>query len=487
MTATIDAELSSDAFSTTNLRVHTVKGHEEVGRLYELDIGFVSEKTDVDNPALDVGSLVGADVSLSFLHEGRVVRTFDGFVVTAEETTDRERDHLGYRIRLAPQAFRLTLTRTHQIFMEMSVPDIIRAKFEQHGLGNAIDFRLLDGYAAQEFVVQYDETDLDFVSRIAEHAGISFFFDTDDDGESIVFSDHADGFTEAANALPWSRTDRERGVYGLMASATVVPRLHVIRDYNYRTPALDVTGVKELDDGAGGGQVEYGSHVKTPEDAEALARVRTEEALSRKLTLAGESSILSLAAGTRVRIDGHPTHSDGALIVVRVTHDLATPRFLATEDASQGRYTNRFSAVPAETRYRPPRRTKRPRIFGVVTGIIQPGPGGSVGGSAQIDAHGRYIVQFHFDPSPGGSGSASKPVRMAQPFAGYDEGLHFPLKPGTEVLLAFIDGDPDRPIIVGALPNPETPSQVTSNNVHANRIKTATGVLIEFGKGRGVS
>src|SRR5262249_48145833 len=135
------------------------------------------------------------------------------------------------------------------------------------------------------------------------------------------------------------------------------------------------------------------------------------------------------------------------------------------------------TAIP----FRPPRITPKPTIAGVLSGVIEPHPDGEIGHYAEIDEHGRYTVRFFFDTSPLGARSRSSlPVRMAQPHAGPGYGMHFPLKPGIEVLVAFTEGDPDRPFIVGSVPNPITPSPVTRPNAIVNRIETATGVFIEM-------
>jgi type VI secretion system secreted protein VgrG len=140
-------------------------------------------------------------------------------------------------------------------------------------------------------------------------------------------------------------------------------------------------------------------------------------------------------------------------------------------------YRNSFRAIPASRAYRPPRITPRPRIHGLLSRVVK---SNAVGRRARIDPKGRYTVQFHFDTAAGGSAKASRPVRMAQPHAGPGYGMHFPVKPGTEVLLGFIDGDPDRPIIVGAIPNESAPSPVTASNAHVNQIRTVSGIVVEL-------
>jgi type VI secretion system secreted protein VgrG len=168
-------------------------------------------------------------------------------------------------------------------------------------------------------------------------------------------------------------------------------------------------------------------------------------------------------------------------LLVEVTHDAVMPGFFDTEKDQRFFYRNAFQAIPAGVAYRPPRRTPRPVISGVVTGIIQTGADGETGGIAQVDDQGRYLVQLHFDTAQHGQQKASHRVRMAQPFAGPSYGMHFPLRRGTEVLVAFTNGDPDRPVIVGALSNATSPSPVVASNATAHQIKSPSGAMFTFG------
>jgi type VI secretion system secreted protein VgrG len=146
-------------------------------------------------------------------------------------------------------------------------------------------------------------------------------------------------------------------------------------------------------------------------------------------------------------------------------------------------YANDFRAIPAATPFRPPRVAPRPRVDGVLTGIVEAADAASASKHAHLDDRGRYVVRLLFDPTPPGERPASRPLRMAQAHAGASFGIHFPLKPGVEVLVAFVDGDPDRPVIVGAVPNALTPSPVDARNPTLHRIKTGDGILIELSEG----
>jgi type VI secretion system secreted protein VgrG len=154
----------------------------------------------------------------------------------------------------------------------------------------------------------------------------------------------------------------------------------------------------------------------------------------------------------------------------------------ARSQSEEPGYTNAFRAIPADRTYRPPRVTPKPRISGLVTGIVDPGPAGPGAKYAQIDEHGRYLVRFLFDTTPPGERPVSRRVRMVQNHAGENYGTHFPLHPGVEVVVGFVDGDPDRPLIVGAVPNPMKPSPVTHAEAGLHRIRTSTGIMMEMGE-----
>jgi type VI secretion system secreted protein VgrG len=191
--------------------------------------------------------------------------------------------------------------------------------------------------------------------------------------------------------------------------------------------------------------------------------------------------VAALGAGTRFTLGDHPDLGDVALLVTEVRHD-ATLVVSGQGAGGEAGYTNTFRAIPADRTYRPPRTTPRPRISGLVTGIVDPGPAGPDARGAQLDDQGRYRVRFLFDTTPVGERAASRPVRMLQSHVGENYGTHFPLKPGVEVAIAFIDGDPDRPLIVGAVPNPIKPSPVTNANPNVHRIRTSTGITLDIGE-----
>jgi type VI secretion system secreted protein VgrG len=227
--------------------------------------------------------------------------------------------------------------------------------------------------------------------------------------------------------------------------------------------------------------VEYGTHAKTSDEAKTLAEVRAQERLAGQLVYTGRSGVPALSAGTRVTIANHPDKGSLELLITEAEHE-ARQIVSARSQTEEPGYANTFRAIPALRTYRPPRITPKPRIAGLVTGIIDPGEAGRGARYAQIDEQGRYLVRFLFDTTPPGERPASGRVRMVQNHAGEGYGTHFPLHPGVEVVIGFIDGDPDRPLIVGAVPNPIKPSPVTRAEAGLHRIRTSTGITMEMGE-----
>jgi type VI secretion system secreted protein VgrG len=381
--------------------------------------------------------------------------------------------------------WRLTLVEMFEIHQRLDLAGLIAKKLNLVQLLDGADYEigLLSSYEPREFVFQYGESDFDFVARHAEHLGVSFIFEHRD-VDRVVFVDTADGFPAASgDALEFGDSGHGHGVFSIEHVRTPIQRMYVSRDFNYRQPLEELHGEFELSAGFGGGRIEYGGHFKTKRGAARFAKIRAEEQLAKKDVYVCRSNAMRATAGSTFTISGHNTDLP-KLLVTEVRHRME----LTTHGGGDGTeigYQNEFFAIDASLTYRPPRRTAIPRIDGVLTGIIESSPN-RVERYALLDEQGRYSVRFAFDTAAlGASEKPSHRIRMLQPHAGPGYGIHFPLKPGTEVFVAFSNGDPDRPIIVGAAPNPATLTPVTESEGTMNRIKTESGVLIEIQDGFG--
>lgn len=471
----VEARLESDAFSCESVQIHKLSGREAISRLFAFDLEIVS--TSSDEPA--AADMAGAEVSIVLHRGGEERRKIHGMVAEVNEMFETEVAHRSYRLRVVPRAFRLTLVELQDIYMDLSVPEIIRYKLELLGFtDDDFEFRLLESYPQLELVVQYKETDLAFISRIAEHLGISFFFEHQSGADKIIFTDgHGFPLVSGREAIAFRGRGEARDIFSIEGRTTLIPKSYVLQDYNYRTPRLDLTAVCESAWGYGGGVVELGAHFKTPDDGARLAKIRAEEREARRFVYTAKSEVCEIAAGNRFTLTEHARLEGTEFLVTEIEHSLVQP-VLIHGGAEDAHYENTFQAIDAALAFRPPRITPKPKIHGVITGIVEQEPDAAFGNYARIDEQGRYTVKFLFDTAPPGQRKASRPIRMLQAHTGPDYGIHFPLKPGTEVLLTFIDGDPDRPLIVGAAPNPATPSPVTRSNSLENVIKTASGILV---------
>ncbi len=472
------ARLEGDCFEDADVRVRTVRGVEAISQLFRFDVEVV-----VASGEPDVAAWEGAGATLCFDVDGQETRSISGEIVEVDDNLNDEARVV--RLALVPRAHRLTLVRTQEIFMGLSVPDLLRKKLGRVGLSesSAVEMALRDDYPALEFVVQYKESDLAFVQRIAEHAGVSYFFDPSAE-DKIVFTDHPHGFRalDGFASLPFRPRGDRTDVFELSSRRQRIPRLFAQQDYNYRTPLVDLTGTASSSFGRAGGVIDFAAHVKSPEQAVALARIRAEEADATHLIYRGKSDLCGISAGAVATIEQHPLLGDKTVLVTSVEHRLSQVAGAHQEEGGEG-YECSFTAIDAAVPFRPPRLTPKPRIDGLLTGIVEPELFGDDGRFARLDEMGRYTVRLLFDTVPAGERKASRPIRMVQPHSGAGYGMHLPLKPGVEVLLAFLDGDPDRPIIVGSVPNPLTPSPVSRQNISANRIVTETGIMIEMKDG----
>jgi type VI secretion system secreted protein VgrG len=478
----VETRLESSDFPCDDVQVHKLRGTETIGQLFRFELTVACTLVT----GIPVEQMIGARATIVFSRVGGdEVRRIHGMICEVEERFDMQGDAHGYELVFVPRAHRLSLVAVQAVYLDLSVPEIIAQKLEAVGLtAEDYDMRLLGTYPKRELVVQYKETDLAFVSRLAEHVGISFTFDHGEGHDRIVWSDDQAGFPHLGEAL-LRKTGDQKDIFRFAGRTKVIPASYAVHDYNYRTPQVDLTDGTNFElphADCQGGVVEYGGHFKTTDDGKALAKIRAEERQAKRLVYSARSDLPQLAAGARFHLDGPIDIDSRELLITHIEHR-ATQTVVAVGGASEPHYQNDFRAVPGEQTYRPPRVTACPKIYGVLNAIVEHAIEDGVERIAKIDDQGRYTVRFLFDVEER-AGPRSRWTRWIQPHVGTNYGIHFPLKPGMEVLMTFVDGDPDRPLIVGGVYRPDTPSPVREaeglNNPRINKIKTESGVIIEI-------
>ena len=413
-----------------------------------------------------------------------------------------------FRVLLRPRSYRLWLTAHSRIFLSMPLPQILSRVLTEEGFTANEDFEssLRANYAARLYTCQYNESSANFLLRHLERVG-AWTFVRQKDGKDVLVL--ADGDAEPEKLplrddLDWSQTQADESVFSLFRTLAAVPTKITLRDYSTELP--DNPTEKSAEDAklVGGGEVSLyggcnlygeGEAASVAEQAEAaaekLAAARVRALAAKAGRVEGESSIPWLRAGYAVSVDKESFQ----LLSVRHVCNLAENEFeeRMLRRARQAGfipgtahgYRNAFTCHPlALGAYAPECETPRPAVPGLVHARVDAGGDGEY---AELDEHGRYKVMFFFpekvfytDNGDPAEGNRSIPLRMAQAHAGESSGISFPLLKGVEVLVAFTDGDPDRPLIVSALPNPKYPSVVVDKNQQINMISTPGGHKISF-------
>jgi type VI secretion system secreted protein VgrG len=407
-------------------------------------------------------------------------------IVASMAVLDETAERALVQLELRPRLWLLGLSLHSRVFTKTSVPDILAAVLDR---GNVEHEQRLDGsYPVEEHVCQYKESDLAFVSRLMEHEGITFFFEHREDGHCLVLTDCKSRHTKS-RSTPVAYHPVEGGDLGpdlLEAFAErrrLVPRKIRLTDYDYGNPGLAVAGEQRLDDLSGMDVVQHGARAFAPSQAEQLARVRQEQALAFARTFHGRGTAFHLRSGFRFELANHPRPAlNGEYLCVRLEH-AGNARVRTAEVARlvgvtvESVYQASVVAISADVQFRPELRTAKPRVLGLERARID-GPAES--DYAQLDGDGRYRIKPSFDESDRRGERASVRTRMMQPHAGNPEGWHLPLRKDTEVLVAFVHGDPDRPVIAGAVPNAVTPSVVTSSNHTKNIFHSGGDNVVEI-------
>lgn len=473
--STLNATLECRAFDPAEVHVSLVEGMEQLSRPYAFRVDLLAKP----GVQLDETSLIGQRAVLVLDVGGAILRRVHGLLTLVETGLHAESGEVAWTVTLEPRFQALALTETTEVVQSLSVPEIIASRLERAGLKEAEDFelQLTSSYPVRDFAVQYRERDLDHVQRLSEHEGITYYFRQDDEKDVVVFIDHNSALrTEADGAhLRFHPRGEHVDVYELSRTTKVVSAKVQVRDYNYRTPDVDLSAEAIAAPGAGV-TYQYGIHAKTKDEAQRIATVRAEEIAWQRSVFRGRCASPKLSPGLKFKLESHPL-GDLELLIVEVEHKLVQSAGMGGSGTNENRYEGRFVAIPADCSFRPLRRTPKPVVAGVLTGIVEAEQRGEY---AELDGDGRYHVRFMFDQGEAQRGKASRPIRMAQPHAGPGYGHHFPLRDGVEVILSCVDGDPDRPIISGAVPNPTTPSTVSSKNAPRNVIRTGGGTEINI-------
>jgi type VI secretion system VgrG family protein len=479
-------KFTSDATGGDQFTVVSFTGRERISELYRYEIEVkapLSADIDLDNVLDGLVHFVTEQNGVKFPVHG-ILSSFEEFKTVL--------NYAYYKAILVPSIWKLSNYKTNEIFYRadpgFTITDIITQVLKKSNMASA-DFDLTglsdNKLLKREYTCQYGESDFNFISRLMENEGVFYYFEQSATEEKIVFINDQNYpslprpkliFDVAAMA-----SSQDDGVFGWSCRKQRQAERVVVRNYNPEEPSLDVSDTTAIDPMGQGTEYIYGQNVQTDIEATTLSQIRAEEHICRKTQFFGESSATRLQAGYEFSLGNHPntkynTTKDNptGYLTIEVNHEGHGLDMSIAHDANKQtrpQYQNSFIAISAVTQFRPPLKTKKPRITGTLHARID---GELDSGYAQLDSEGRYKVSlpFDFQNEEHSEGLASARVRMIQPYAGEDRGMQFPLEKGTEVLLSFIDGDPDRPIIAGAINTTAAPGPVSADNQTESVIQT---------------
>ena len=462
-------------------------GVEGLFLTYEFNLRLVSRQPD-----LDLEQVLAASATFTIHREERDV-AFNGILAEIEQS-QAFGDYYYYRAVLVPRLWRLKLTRHNQVFLDQDLKGFMTAVLEDGGLsGSDFEFRLAGEYQPWEYVCQYGESHYDFLCRWMEREGLYYYFEQDQGHEKVIITDTRMTGVKRPG-FPDLTYDQASGLAGGEADGIVfefarrhhrLPHKVKVKDYNYQKPSLDLLAEAEVSPDGLGEMYVWGDNYETLEEGRRLAGLRSEGLKTEEIVFSGQSLAPFLAPGFLFKLDWHYRDDFNAeYLATKIEHQGSQTGYLvrglglkAGFDEELVRYRNSFRAIPSSVQFRPDRRTPQPLFQGCLNARVDAeGPGDY----AELDDQGRYKIKLPFDLAGRAGGKASHWVRLAQPSAGPDYGCHAPLHKGTEVMLTFINGDPDRPVIAGAAPNPEDASPVTEANATKNVFRTAGGNRLEI-------
>ncbi|MDZ7924902.1 MAG: type VI secretion system tip protein TssI/VgrG [Marinagarivorans sp.] len=448
-----DFAIKKDIFLLTGF-----SGTESISDLFSFSINVLSENLDVD-PNLIVGKAATITIKSS------VARKFHGFVKEFYFGEIKSNNLREYRLQIVPWLWFLSQTNDHRIFQEKTTKEIVTQTFKDLGFSD-FDFRAAGG-KKREYCVQHNESDLNFVSRLLEEDGIAYFFEHSEGKHQLILVDQPNAYSEVAETeLEYSKGNAPH------AQITRWEHKHnfkkgkwTLNDYNFKEPKKNlIATIKTSSRFANNGEFEHYEYpgYYDPSLGGELVKVALESEEADRNTVLGGSNCTSFYAGGRFKLAKHDTASQkGNYILAGVTHYAEDKSYFSGESGSSS-YSNSFIGFPADTPFRPKRIHAKPVMRGPQSAVVV----GPAGEEIYIDEHCRVKVQFIWDREGKNDDNSSCFIRVMQAWAGNQWGSSFIPRIGHEVIVTFLDGDPDRPLITGSVYNawnkPTYPSKTQS-------------------------
>jgi type VI secretion system secreted protein VgrG len=454
------------------LLLDSFDGYERMSEPFRFVLKLLSP-----DPNIDMRALLTKPTVLSFNLTEETERHLHGHISRIKLLEYGEDGMAAYEAEMVPWLWFLHRFSDCRIFQNKTVPDIVEHVFKDRGFSD-YRFKLQGSFPQREYVVQYRETDFNFVSRLLEDEGIFYYFEQSEDRHTLVLANDKSAFAPCprkpqARYLAATGTNQpEDTVISLETELRTHTGTASLADYDFEKPATSLYAT--LAGNMTGEDYDYPGKYKTKDEGARYARIRLEEKEVNLTTVRGASNCMGFECGFKFTLTDHFRDSAnlGYSLTALEHHARNTSYSAGYPDPFE--YANRFEAIPSSVPYRPPRLARKPAIHGTQTAVVV----GKSGEEIWTDNYGRVKVQFFWDRQGRSDENSSCWIRVAQGWAGKQWGMiHIP-RIGQEVVVNFLEGDPDRPIITGSVYNAD---HMTPYPLPAEQTKSGTKSLSSKG------
>ena len=430
-----------------------MSGEETLGRMFRFELSFRGQSDDIN-----VNAILGETVCVQLDMEDNSSRYFHGYV-TCFSQQGSSANYASYTADIRPWLWFLTRNADCKIFQEQKVPDIIKAIFDHHGFSD-YKFDLSASYRAWEYCVQYRETDFNFISRLMEQEGIYYYFTHEKDKHVMVLTDGSQGHTkipgEATIAFHESDIGLRRGKRSIAnwgATCEIQPSAYALRDYNFTKPKSDLSSNRSIAREHAMAKFEiydYPGEYNETSEGEQYALMRIEELHTQFAQVNAETDARSMMCGGLFTLSEHPREDQNKDYLVTEAHyDITANDYTSGGAMQDDPFRCSLGAILSTTPFRSQCNTPKPAVQGPQTAKVV----GPAGEEIFPDEYGRVKVQFHWDRYSESNENSSCWIRVGQVWAGPGFGAQFIPRIGQEVIVGFLEGDPDRPLITGVVYN----------------------------------
>lgn len=433
------------------LLLSSMHGSEGISRLFTFELSLISEDSGID-----FNSVIGQSATVSVEIKPEKIRYFNGIVsrfsqvtgtdFSADDTTRVSR----YRATLVPKLWLLTRSAESMIFQDKTVPEIVQTVLNEHGISD-VDMRVQSSnYEKRDYCVQYRETHFNFISRLLEDEGIHYYFEHNARSHRLIISDASKTnpdcpLQNSASCHVEGSSPEDDVIDSIDRTQEIRPKKYLLGDYNFEKPNGPL--MANVGDGKRGGLeiYDYPGDYPSKKVGDRMVVVRIEEEEAQLTSISGSGSCRAFTPGYRFTLLNayRRDMNNKKYLLTSVAHSLSQ----SYERGGGSDYGNSFTCIPGDVPFRPPRITPKPVVEGTQTAIVA-GPSGE---EIYTDEYSRIKVQFHWDRLGQRDDKSSCWIRVAQAWAGAGWGSIYIPRVGQEVVVNFIEGDPDRPLITGCV------------------------------------